>query len=177
TEEELTVLEYVEDLPLNTITGYQELLLDNRTLNYLLEKRSCPSRYTLHWNVQVFESNFSLLNTSSFIDSIPSWIDFVDHGGTTYSPYLTWWDPNETQYTETIGKASVLEYMQTSLTFNNTELPIKWVYAGYFYFHHGARFPVTPHNAGHRYKVSQLTFLNEDLELVCFAISYIFYYD
>ncbi|MFX1533193.1 MAG: hypothetical protein ACFFDI_03075 [Promethearchaeota archaeon] len=182
TVEKQAVLEYIESLDLKTITNYTNLgenVLDNETLNSYLEtieeftKNIGNNRgggsftYRFNWTVAVYESDFSFLNNTSFLESYPNWTARLhDQWPLNYFIYyLTWWDANGTQHVSTpteYDKEVVLQ--QTNFS---EGLEISWIYVGYLNYYYSGGFGC---GAYWNY-VAQLIFLNDNLDLVCFAIS------
>ncbi|MFX1254386.1 MAG: hypothetical protein ACFFCZ_22430 [Promethearchaeota archaeon] len=186
TAEQETVLEYIESLDLKTITNYnnpvsslEETILNNETLNSYLETIDAFTKnignnrgggsftYRFNWTVAVYESEFSILNTTSFLGSYPNWTAKLYHQWPLnyFIYYLTWWDDNGTQHVSSpteYDKEVVLQ--QTNFS---EGLEISWVHVGYLNVFYGGGFGC---GAYWNY-VAQLIFLNANLDLVCFAIT------
>ncbi|MFX0061025.1 MAG: hypothetical protein ACFFC7_02485 [Candidatus Hermodarchaeota archaeon] len=173
TDQERAVLEYIETIDLwevrNSSNPWRGYILNNATLESFLKEVDLLNTdigsytYKFHWIAEVYESQFPYLNATSFLGSYPSWTE-EQWLLNDYLDYLTWWDVNDTQHFPDFGShlysVSALEQVNFS-----ENLAIKWVHAAHLY-----RYRVTPYS-GSLVHVSQIVFLNEDLDLVCFAIS------
>ncbi|MFX0063093.1 MAG: hypothetical protein ACFFC7_13025 [Candidatus Hermodarchaeota archaeon] len=189
-EEESAILKHVGNLNLKEISGHPHefggmwgdfYVLNYTTLDTLLKKieKSNPSYYKfeLEWKVQVVKSQYLLLDTSSFQESYPWWL-FVETEmrGDANTGYLVWWDKSNTRYTldQTWGRDTAYFPKLEPSTFNDEELPIKWIHASRLYFSY-IKMGAGPHGS-HVHIVNQLIFLDENLRLVCFVISTHFFY-
>lgn len=159
------ILQYVENLPLVEITGISDTgggldklhLMTNSTMNSFLKRitkkpslpigrfRGSSYYYYFKWSVSLIESPRKSPVFSLFWKKV-----------STYGPdILIWWD-NGTRIR--ISNIRGFGY--------NYNSPIKWIFLGKFHYEQFSG-PMS----GHIIRASQLIFLNEALEVICFAFS------
>lgn len=173
TSEENVVLEHIESLDLKQLTGYTESyypgnVMNNATLEIFLDNLDAidrdiinsPFSYYFNWTVAVYESDFPLLNTTSFVKSYPNWPKWQSNN--LEFTYLTWWDNDGLQHT--IEQENYWEPVSLNETDFSNNLEIKWIYAGYLDSSYDYLFPRNE-------RIKQLIFLNAELNVVCFAIA------
>ncbi|MHA2248203.1 MAG: hypothetical protein ACXADY_24855 [Candidatus Hodarchaeales archaeon] len=161
-----STLQYVESLDLSELVTYRwnEYFVDNRTLNFILERMNSgisieepsfhPYSYKFIWNVSVNETEFPTLNLSTFQ------LDWFSIG---LMGCFVWWE-NGTRYE--LENPDEMENIDRT-EFLNVSIPVKWVFYGSFEYSE-----TFGELGGHDIKVKQLIYLSEDNDILCIACSH-----
>lgn len=173
-KENMWILQHVETLPLYKMTGLKSssflrndyILMTNSTMNLFLKKinrgTSIPYYYHFKWMVSLIESESSVMNSSVFSSSWQK----ITKGG----PFIViWWDiGTRFIYDElrdlTDFRENGTEIVENTSRLMESRLEIKWIFLGSYQYDE-----ISGPVAGHFIKGYQLLFLNEKLDLVCFA--------